>query len=462
MKITTHEHYRSGAFGDVYRGTDEIGRKVAVKVIRETGRGAEAVVAHARALARAAHENVVVVYSVEEIPDPEGQGIVSAIIMEFLEGETLEDRLKRALFTINDSERIGQQLCAGLSHIHAQGLNHGDLHSGNVILGQSGPKIIDILYLDSLALLSTQSRESRMRRDVMQLRMLLGDIIEHTENAFGLHQEFVQLTKDMHAVEAVAAVFLESLRSATEEPSGREAEGILQRIRDPHFVAGRPYAEAVAGKLTADSALQVLSLLLEEHVTTEKHVALAAVLFERLDEKTRAQIVGRLSECIDKEVPAGQYADCLHLLQAFGPTGWIALPDLTRLRLEGLILEDVLTGRYDVYGTPKTTGGALGLWAKTFGHAFTDRDRLVENLAAMLTRDWYTQNYVAEHLLELIPLIGTRADHKEKLVNAIATAVKNDAKRVKVRLPHFPADWVASVDALTAPETPPNWDDTPF
>jgi serine/threonine protein kinase len=117
----------------------------------------------------------------ERVIDPVSGEEVDAVVMERLDGPTLGARLRGPAFTVTEASAIGTALIAGLRHIHAQGMTHGDLHEDNVMLTTKAPKVIDLLYRDSLALRSTATRETLLRRDIMNLRLILNDILLNSE-----------------------------------------------------------------------------------------------------------------------------------------------------------------------------------------------------------------------------------------------------------------------------------------
>src|SRR5262249_27783512 len=82
----------------------------------------------ARSSAKVRHENVVQVYAVEEEPLPH-------LVMEFVPGETLQQRLDR-IGPLEGPEvvRLGQQIAAGLAAAHDQGLIHRDVKPGNILI----------------------------------------------------------------------------------------------------------------------------------------------------------------------------------------------------------------------------------------------------------------------------------------------------------------------------------------
>ncbi|MFO0797526.1 MAG: protein kinase [Gemmataceae bacterium] len=133
-----------GAFGTVFRAFDDVlQRVVAVKVmaplLAATSPARKRFLREARSSAQVRHENVVQVYEVGEDPLP-------YIVMEFIPGETLQQRLNH-LGPVDAAEvvRVGRQLAEGLAAAHASDLIHRDIKPGNVLLesGQHRVKITD-------------------------------------------------------------------------------------------------------------------------------------------------------------------------------------------------------------------------------------------------------------------------------------------------------------------------------
>jgi serine/threonine protein kinase/formylglycine-generating enzyme required for sulfatase activity len=133
-----------GGFGIVFRAFDEVlHRIVAVKVLSpqmaSTSPARKRFIREARSSAKVRHENVVQTYEVEEQPLP-------YIVMEFIPGETLQQRLDR-VGPVDAVEvvRIGRQIAEGLAAAHATDLVHRDIKPGNVLLegGAQRVKITD-------------------------------------------------------------------------------------------------------------------------------------------------------------------------------------------------------------------------------------------------------------------------------------------------------------------------------
>jgi formylglycine-generating enzyme required for sulfatase activity/serine/threonine protein kinase len=126
-----------GGFGIVFRAFDEVlQRVVAVKVLAPQmashSPARKRFLREAQSSARVRHDNVVQVYQVEEEPLP-------YLVMEFVHGETLQQRLSR-MGPLNALEvvQIGREIADGLAAAHATGLIHRDIKPANILI-TSGP-----------------------------------------------------------------------------------------------------------------------------------------------------------------------------------------------------------------------------------------------------------------------------------------------------------------------------------
>jgi len=179
-----------GRFADIFSGVDEIGREVAVKVLREEGKGVSNLLNHARALVRSKHKNVVEIYSIESLEIP-NVGIEECIIMELINGMTLAERLTLPLSN-KVAYQLGHEILEGVIHIHNQGLTHMDLHDENVLIEDNGNvKIIDIMYISSLILASEKIQSSRLEYDKAQLISILERICEKSAYGRAAKEDFI-------------------------------------------------------------------------------------------------------------------------------------------------------------------------------------------------------------------------------------------------------------------------------
>ena len=129
-----------GGFGIVLRAFDDVlQRVVAVKVLSPhlatASPARKRFVREARSSAQVRHENVVQVYEVGEHPLP-------YIAMEFIPGETLQQRLDRTgPVGVPDVLRIGRQIADGLAAAHAKDLIHRDIKPGNILIEDGAHRV---------------------------------------------------------------------------------------------------------------------------------------------------------------------------------------------------------------------------------------------------------------------------------------------------------------------------------
>ena len=445
MEVRFVRLHDGGAFGDVWEAEDALGRRVAVKLIRSAGLALSTALDHARALARAEHPNVVAVYALETVTHPDTGEPVECVVMEWLDGETLSARIRGPRFSHDELVRVGNALLAGMRHIHQQGLAHGDLHSDNVMIVNGGVKIIDILYLDSLALLSTASRDIRLNRDLLNLRLMLQQILLHSSLDPAESADFNASLGSAPSIDEIDAAF----SAATDPRRTDDTQTLLarsySRLLDDGFVAGPAYAEAMGAETSDAVVAPLLERLIDERSATGKHVDYIRLLWSRVSQSDKDVLLRKLGSAIEQDTPRGKWWALLIVLAAVGREGWTGLSQLVRLRLESQIITDVLAGRHDIYGIVLGSPGALGAWAISFWPFFDNQDQLTENIGAMLRRDWYSQNYIGKNFMALLPLLGRTPARRAILIRGLVSAVRNDAKIVVAEVAKLPADWQAEI-----------------
>jgi len=117
---------------------------VAVKLVIPGCEAKSDLDAHAAGtLAIGLHPNVVQIYYSTSIAYPGMTTIVPAVAMEWLDGQNLEHRLAGDRFSRAEADSICDGLAAGLAHIHACGLFHGDLVPSNVMVSDGHATLID-------------------------------------------------------------------------------------------------------------------------------------------------------------------------------------------------------------------------------------------------------------------------------------------------------------------------------
>jgi len=132
-----------GGFGEVYRALDlNLNMPVALKILRRSAdmdptyyeRARQRFTLEALLGHRITHPNVVRVYKFA--PD-EASGLL-VLVMEFVSGGSLADRLKAGPLTISSALQIARQVAAGLGAMHALDVVHRDLKPSNILLDHNG------------------------------------------------------------------------------------------------------------------------------------------------------------------------------------------------------------------------------------------------------------------------------------------------------------------------------------
>jgi Tol biopolymer transport system component len=132
----------AGGMGEVYRAKDtRLDRTVAVKVLpshlSENPEAKQRFDREARAISSLNHPNICTLHDVGH------QDGIDFLVMEFLEGETLADRLRKGPLPTDQVLRTAIEICEGLERAHKSGVVHRDLKPGNVMLTKTGAKLMD-------------------------------------------------------------------------------------------------------------------------------------------------------------------------------------------------------------------------------------------------------------------------------------------------------------------------------
>jgi len=131
----------SGGMGRVYRARDvQTGAIVAVKILQLGSElEAERFSREASLLAQVSHPGIVRYLAHGEVAD--GQFLA----MEWIDGETLKDRLVREGLTIVESVQLAKQVALALSEMHARGIIHRDIKPSNLMYIHGEPGRVKIL-----------------------------------------------------------------------------------------------------------------------------------------------------------------------------------------------------------------------------------------------------------------------------------------------------------------------------
>ena len=141
----------AGGMGEVYRARDQkLKREVAIKVLPEAfARDAERkkrFEREAQVVASLNHPNIATLYGFEET---DGRLF---LVMELVQGETLEERLAHGSLRVDEALPIFEQIAEGLASAHAKGIIHRDLKPANIKIRRDGTvKILDFGLAKALA-----------------------------------------------------------------------------------------------------------------------------------------------------------------------------------------------------------------------------------------------------------------------------------------------------------------------
>ena len=132
----------AGGMGEVYRAKDlQLGREVAIKILPshlssnpEARRRFEQ---EARTISALNDPNICTLHDVGH------QDGADFLVMELLQGETLENRLRKGPLPLEQVCKYGSQIAYGLDKAHRKGILHRDLKPGNIMLTKSGAKLLD-------------------------------------------------------------------------------------------------------------------------------------------------------------------------------------------------------------------------------------------------------------------------------------------------------------------------------
>src|SRR5713226_2256646 len=132
----------AGGMGEVYKAKDtRLDRIVAIKILPPTltadPQFRERFDREARTISQLDHPHICALHDVGEHDG------TSYLVLQFLDGETLADRLAKGALPLDEALTIAIQIADALDKAHRQGIVHRDLKPGNVMLTTSGAKLLD-------------------------------------------------------------------------------------------------------------------------------------------------------------------------------------------------------------------------------------------------------------------------------------------------------------------------------
>jgi serine/threonine protein kinase len=132
----------AGGMGEVYRARDtRLDRIVAIKILpahlADRSESRERFEREAKTIASLNHPHICTLF------DTGHQDDVDFLVMEYIEGETLAQRLQRGALPIQQVLQYAIEIADALDKSHRKGITHRDLKPGNIMLTKSGTKLLD-------------------------------------------------------------------------------------------------------------------------------------------------------------------------------------------------------------------------------------------------------------------------------------------------------------------------------
>lgn len=194
--------------GEVYRARDSrLQRSVALKILPAELSRDERLRARflreAKAISALAHPNICALHDIGR------ENGIDFLVLEFVEGPTLAERLRSGPLPIDAVLRIGVEIADALEKAHQCGIVHRDLKPGNVILSKSGAKLLDFGLAKTVPDRLVQSEiataaksEERLTRDGMIVgtldfmapEQLQGGVVDQRTDIFALGNVLYRMT----------------------------------------------------------------------------------------------------------------------------------------------------------------------------------------------------------------------------------------------------------------------------
>jgi eukaryotic-like serine/threonine-protein kinase len=146
----------AGGMGEVYRAKDtRLERTVAVKVLPQRStpspEARQRFEREAKTISQLSHPHICALYDVGR------EGETEFLVMEYLEGETVLERLLKGALPFDQVLRHGIEIADALDKAHRQGIVHRDLKPSNVMLTKSGVKLLDFGLAKAVAPVAPQT-----------------------------------------------------------------------------------------------------------------------------------------------------------------------------------------------------------------------------------------------------------------------------------------------------------------
>jgi len=233
--------------GEVYRARDtRLDRTVAVKVLKASLADdpgfRERFEREARVISQLNHPHICTLHDVGEAGD------INYLVMEYVEGETLAARIAREEIPLDQAMTFGVQIAEALERAHRQGIIHGDLKPGNVMLTKTGTKLLDFGLARQLPAHSPQASDASTRALPMTTAPVLGTLPYLTPEQ--LEEKRPDARTDLFAFGAVLYEVVTGRRAFPGDSHAAVVAAIM-RLQPPPMAATRPATPAALDRAVA-------------------------------------------------------------------------------------------------------------------------------------------------------------------------------------------------------------------
>jgi serine/threonine-protein kinase len=286
-----------GGMGHVFEvENDAIGRRFALKVLSLSFAGDEAIKRfrrEAKALGRVGSARVAQVIDFDVDP-----ALGPFLVMELLDGETLQKRLQRSgRLTVDEAVQLAVELCEALAEVHAAGIVHRDLKPSNIGLTKTGPVAVKLLDFGLAA-----SVDDAFTERLTQSQQFLGTLPYMAPEQF--HGQPPTQALDLYAL---GVVVYEMLAGRTPFVASNPAQYVAQHLASPV-----PRIESVVAGARVPAWLEsiVMKLLAKEPGARFATAAAVASALRQRDavalESTLAAAAGAIAPAASTARPAAR------------------------------------------------------------------------------------------------------------------------------------------------------------
>src|SRR5262244_1544905 len=234
-----------GGMGEVYRARDtKLKRDVAIKILpnefsRDAGRVSR-FQREAEVLASLNHPNIAAIYDVQEAAS------TRFLVLELVEGETLEERIQRGRIPVEEALDIAKHICEALEAAHEKGIVHRDLKPANVKITPDGK--VKVLDFGLAKAMETQSPSATLSNSPTMLSGTMGGMLIGTAAYMSPEQARGRAADQRSDVFAFGCVLFEML-------TGQQA------------FQGEDVSEVLASVIKGDVDLRLLPVNLNPRLT---------------------------------------------------------------------------------------------------------------------------------------------------------------------------------------------------